>query len=86
MDLFSVDKFNMPKDQDGQIVGFRYALVCVDDYSRLIRVYFAKKKSDIPDLIRLFLDDMGMRALFGSHLTLHRGFARLHCDGGTEFN
>jgi len=86
MDLVKVDKLSLPKGVDGNVIGFQYALVCVDDYSGFVKCYFAKRKTDVPKLIQLFLDDMGISTLFGAHMVLHKGFARFHTDGGKEFN
>jgi len=86
MDLVKVDKLSLPKNVDGHVIGFQYALVCVDDYSGFVKCYFAKRKTDVPKLIQLFLDDMGISTLFGAHMVLHKGFARFHTDGGKEFN
>lgn len=86
MDLVKVDKLSLPKNVDGGVIGFQYALVVVDDHSGLVKCYFAKRKTEVPRLIQLFLDDMGISTLFGAHMVLHKGFARIHTDGGTEFN
>ncbi|RUS73520.1 hypothetical protein EGW08_018705 [Elysia chlorotica] len=38
--------------------GYRYALVCVDDFSGLTNIYFLKNKSDSPDAFRKYLADI----------------------------
>ena len=38
--------------------GFKFALICVDDYSNLVCVYFLKHKSDTMHAFRKFLCDM----------------------------
>jgi hypothetical protein len=37
----------------------KYALVCVDDYTGLVVVYFLKQKLDTADAFRKFLTDIG---------------------------
>jgi hypothetical protein len=83
MDVVSVSLMDLPASVDGSKLGMRYKLVCVDDHSRLKKVYFSKKKGEVPGLIRLFLLEMGTHALFGSHFVLHNGFRqlRIHTDG-----
>jgi len=88
MDVGSISKYDLPTGEDGGKMGMRYFLVCVDDHSRHKRVYFCKKKDQVPDLIIMYFRDMGSNYLFGSHLVLHRGFQseRVHTDGGLELN
>jgi hypothetical protein len=88
MDVVSVSLMDLPAGVDGSKLGMRYGLVCVDDHSRLKRVYFSKKKGEVLGLIHLFLLEMGTHVLFGSHFVLHNGFQqlRIHTDGGGELN
>ena len=82
MDLFQISKKDLPPSGGAM----RYALVVVDDYSRHVSVYFAKRKDQVKGLIELYFRDMGGRALTGTKFVLHPGLVRrLHCDGGTEF-
>ena len=82
MDLFQISKKDIPPGGGSM----RYALVVVDDYSRHVSVYFAKRKDRVKDLIGMYYRDMGGRALAGTQFVLHPGLRRqLHCDGGTEF-
>lgn len=87
MDVFKVAAKDLPKRADGVAIGMPWALVCVDDFSRFVRVYFCRQKEDIPTLIRLFFEDMGARSLLGSHLLVHAGLRQsVHTDGGKELN
>jgi hypothetical protein len=88
MDVVSVRKLDLPAAVDGSRRGLKYGVVFVDDYSKLKRVYFAKEKSDVPGLVRLFFTEMGSHALFGSNFVMHTGFRqmRIHTDGGKELN
>lgn len=85
MDVLKIAKKDLPSDSDGNAIGLQWALVCVDDFSRFVRVYFARTKEEIPDLIRLFFEDMGARSLFASHLVWHSA-GHIHTDGGKELN
>ena len=88
VDVVSVRNLDLPAAVDGSRRGLKYGVVFVDDYSKLKRVYFAKEKSDVPSLVRLFFVEMGSHAMFGSNLVLQRGFRqmRIHTDGGKELN
>lgn len=88
MDVVSVRNLDLPVAVDGSRRGLKYGVVFVDDYSKLKRVYFAKEKSDVPGLVRLFLIEMGSHAMFGSNFVMHDGFRqmRIHTDGGKEMN
>lgn len=87
MDSFRVRRRDLPQTADGDNIGIVYALVCVCDYSRFVRVYFAKRKDQIPSLVRLLLEDIGARTLRGSHFIVHNMLQQhIHTDGGTEIN
>jgi hypothetical protein len=88
MDVVSVRNLDLPAAVDGSRRGLKYGVVFVDDYSKLKRVYFAKEKSDVPGLVRLFFMEMGSHAMYGSHFVMHAGFRqmRIHTDGGKELN
>ena len=88
MDVVSVRNLDLPAAVDGSRRGLKYGVVFVDDYSKLKRVYFAKEKSDVPGLVRLFFTEMGSHAMFGSNLVMQKGFRqmRIHTDGGKELN
>jgi hypothetical protein len=61
MDVVSVSKLDLPgaKTDSALRLGMKYAIVCVDDYSRLKKVYFSKYLASVPRLIRMFLLEMG---------------------------
>lgn len=88
VDVVSVRNLDLPAANDGGRRGFKYGVVFVDDYSRLKRVYFAKEKSEVPALIRLFYLEMGSHAMYGSNFVMYDGFRqmRIHTDGGKELN
>lgn len=87
MDTFRVRKRDLPQTAEGDDIGMPWSLVCVDDHSRFSRVYFAKRKDQIPQLVRMFLDDIGARSLRGSHFIVHNSMQQhIHADGGTELN
>jgi len=67
----------------------RCGVVFVDDYSRCQCVFFCKKKSSVPALMRLYLLEVGTPALFGSHFVMSSNAIRqmrVHTDGGNELN
>lgn len=74
MDVVSVRNLDLPAAVDGTRRGLKYGVVFVDDFSKLKRVYFAKEKSDVPGLVRLFFTEMGSHAMFGSNFVMHTGF------------
>ena len=89
VDVFSVSNFDLPPGASGVRAGMKYAVVLVDCHSRKEFVYFCKRKSSVPSLLRLFLLQVGTPALFNSHFVVREGVARqmrLHTDGGKELN
>jgi hypothetical protein len=88
IDVTTVRKQELPSDVDGRHLGMKYAVVFVDDYSRMKKVYFCKAKKDVPSLVRLYLLEVGSHALYGSAFVMHNGFRqmRIHTDGGKELN
>ena len=86
MEVVSVRNLDLPAAVDGSRRGLKYGVVFVDDYSKLKRVYFAKEKSDVPGLVRLFFMEMGSHAMFGSHF-VYLIFTQQGCDcvGGSLY-
>ena len=50
----------------------------VDDCSRLKRVYFCMGKDEVPALLRLFLLEIDLHAVYGPHFVMRDGFRQLH--------
>ena len=64
--------------------GYRYMLVCVDDHSRLKRVYFLKHKSDSLGKIRTYVAQMRALLNVGQSEPVNV-VSTIHSDGGGEF-
>jgi len=82
MDVFQPRWNELPHTAEGVVLTMRYALVIVDDYSRFSRTYFCKKKTELPGLLRLFCEEMGLKRLHAAQFYLHsRLHPHAHVDG-----
>jgi hypothetical protein len=88
VNVLQVSQRDLPTHVDGNKIGFKYGAIFIYDYSKHLRVYFARTKAEVPHLIRCYYDDMGTSALFGTDLILGPGFAqnRIRTDGCKELN
>jgi hypothetical protein len=85
VDFYSPSKNDLPVNADGKPIGYRYAMVFVDFYSRLLKSYFAKSMDVSPTLFRMFLEEVGARNVMTTQFQLRfRTGMSLHTDGGTN--
>ena len=84
MDVFSVRKHEIVKSAEGKPLSFQYALVIVDGYSRYPWTYFCREKTELPGLLNLFFNDVGINRLHAAHFFIqHGGAPHPHLDGDT---
>jgi len=84
MDVVSIRKHEVVRTAEGTALSYEYCLVIVDGYSRYPWTYFCRKKSELPGLLKLFFDDVGINRLQAAHFFIHHGGApHAHLDGDT---
>ena len=82
MDVFSVRQHEIVKSAEGKALSFQYALVIVDGFSRFPWTYFCREKTELPELLNLFFNDVGINRLHAAHFFIqHGGAPHPHLDG-----
>ena len=63
---------------DDARLGMRHGVMfVVDDCSRRKRVFFCMGKDEVPALLRLFLLEIDLHAVYGPHFVMRDGFRQL---------
>jgi len=81
MDVFQPRWQELPHTQEGTVLAMRYVLVVVDRYSRMPWSYFCKHKHELPELLSLFVDEVGITRIHAATFFLSSGKdPRVHTD------
>ena len=88
MDTFSISTADFAVGVDGNRVGYRYAMILIDAYSRRWQVYAMRTlaEDEVVLVLQWYAQLLGTGAMHISHWVLGSSFARrsFHTDGGSS--